>query len=100
MRDIFSLKRISDFTPFITGAINFYCGYVFIGCLWVAYFYVFFFALETKGLTQEEVDTMWLEGIPPRKSASWVPRDNRTADYDEDAVAHDDRPAYKRFFSD
>ncbi|QID87013.1 hexose transporter hxt9 [Saccharomyces pastorianus] len=54
---------------------------------------------ETKGLTLEEVDTMWLEGIPPWKSASWVPPDRRTADYDEEAVAHDDRPAYKRFFS-
>ncbi|QID84730.1 hexose transporter hxt9 [Saccharomyces pastorianus] len=90
---------ISFFTPFITGAINFYYGYVFIGCLCVAFFYVFFFVPETKGLTLEEVDTMWLEGIPPWKSASWVPPDRRTADYDEEAVAHDDRPAYKRFFS-
>ncbi|KAF4004082.1 Sugar (and other) transporter family protein [Saccharomyces cerevisiae] len=46
---------ISFFTPFITGAINFYYGYVFLGCLVFAYFYVFFFVPETKGLTLEEV---------------------------------------------
>ncbi|CAI4990525.1 AVN_HP_G0073010.mRNA.1.CDS.1 [Saccharomyces cerevisiae] len=90
---------ISFFTPFITGAINFYYGYVFLGCLVFAYFYVFFFVPETKGLTLEEVNTMWLEGVPAWKSASWVPPGRRTADYDADAIDHDDRPIYKRFFS-
>ncbi|CAI4400419.1 CMF_collapsed_G0027110.mRNA.1.CDS.1 [Saccharomyces cerevisiae] len=90
---------ISFFTPFITGAINFYYGYVFLGCLVFAYFYVFFFVPETKGLTLEEVNTMWLEGVPAWKSASWVPPERRTADYDADAIDHDNRPIYKRFFS-
>ncbi|MDI6051362.1 MFS transporter, partial [Flavobacterium sp. XS2P24] len=34
---------IGFFTPFITSAINFYYGYVFMGCLVFAFFYVFFF---------------------------------------------------------
>ncbi|CAI4761795.1 ATM_1a_G0048370.mRNA.1.CDS.1 [Saccharomyces cerevisiae] len=73
--------------------------YVFLGCLVFAYFYVFFFVPETKGLTLEEVNTMWLEGVPAWKSASWVPPERRTADYDADAIDHDNRPIYKRFFS-
>lgn len=90
---------IAFFTPFITGAINFYYGYVFMGCLVFGYFYVFFFVPETKGLTLEEVETMWLEGVLPWKSAAWVPPDRRGADYNAEEMAHDDKPMYKRFFS-
>ncbi|QLQ80705.1 hypothetical protein HG537_0E00580 [Torulaspora globosa] len=90
---------ISFFTPFITNAINFYYGYVFMGCLVFAYVYVFFFIPETKGLTLEEVDTMWMEGVLPWKSASWVPPDRRGANYNAEELAHDDKPFYKRMFS-
>lgn len=90
---------ISFFTPFITGSINFYYGYVFVGCLIFGYVYVFFFVPETKGLTLEEVNTMWLEGVLPWKSASWVPPDRRTADYDANAMTHDESPAWKTLFS-
>ncbi|MCO0638383.1 MFS transporter, partial [Lutimaribacter sp. EGI FJ00014] len=72
---------ISFFTPFITGAINFYYGYVFMGCMVFAYFYVFFFVPETKGLSLEEVNDMYAEGVLPWKSASWVPVSKRGADY-------------------
>ncbi|KAG0653457.1 hexose transporter hxt1, partial [Monosporozyma unispora] len=89
---------ISFFTPFITGAINFYYGYVFMGCLCFSFFYVFFFIPETKGLSLEEVNTMWLEGTLPWKSASWVPPSRRGADYDAEAMAKDDTPMYKRMF--
>ncbi|CAI4701603.1 CEQ_1a_G0047050.mRNA.1.CDS.1 [Saccharomyces cerevisiae] len=41
---------------------------------------------------------MWLEGVPAWKSASWVPPERRTADYDAEAIDHDDRPIYKRSF--
>ncbi|CCF57721.1 hypothetical protein KAFR_0D00740 [Kazachstania africana CBS 2517] len=90
---------ISFFTPFITGAINFYYGYVFMGCLCVAWFYVFFFVPETKGLTLEEVNTMWEEGVLPWKSASWIPPSRRDAAYDEAAFTQDEKPIYKRIFS-
>ncbi|CAI7239826.1 CPS_collapsed_G0026500.mRNA.1.CDS.1 [Saccharomyces cerevisiae] len=40
---------------------------------------------------------MWLEGVPAWKSASWVPPERRTADYDADAIDHDNRPIYKSF---
>ncbi|GMM55713.1 alpha-glucoside permease [Maudiozyma humilis] len=90
---------ISFFTPFITGAINFYYGYVFMGCMVFAYFYVFFFVPETKGLTLEEVNEMWEEGTLPWKSTAWVPASKRGADYDADALNVDDKPMYKRMFS-
>ncbi|QID78847.1 Low-affinity glucose transporter hxt3 [Saccharomyces pastorianus] len=90
---------IGFFTPFITGAINFYYGYVFMGCMVFAYFYVFFFVPETKGLTLEEVNDMYAEGVLPWKSASWVPPSRRGANYDAEEMTHDDKPLYKRMFS-
>lgn len=64
---------ISFFTPFITGVIHFYYGFVFSGCLLFSIFYVYFFVSETKGLTLEEVDELYSQNISPWKSASWVP---------------------------
>ncbi|QHS72536.1 hexose transporter HXT3 [Saccharomyces paradoxus] len=89
---------IGFFTPFITNAINFYYGYVFMGCMVFAYFYVFFFVPETKGLTLEEVNDMYAEGVLPWKSAAWVPTSQRGADYNADALMHDDQPFYKKMF--
>ncbi|CUS23491.1 LAQU0S10e01640g1_1 [Lachancea quebecensis] len=89
---------IAFFTPFITSAINFYYGYVFMGCMVFAIFYVFFFIPETKGLTLEEVNDMYAEGVLPWKSTSWVPASRRGADYNADDLMHDDKPWYKRFF--
>lgn len=87
---------ISFFTPFITGAINFYYGYVFVGCLCFSFFYVFFFIPESKGLTLEEIDEMWMEGVLPWKSVNWVPSSRRGTDYDAAALEVDDRPWYKK----
>lgn len=87
---------ISFFTPFITGAINFYYGYVFVGCLCFSFFYVFFFIPESKGLTLEEIDEMWMEGVLPWKSVNWVPSSRRGADYNVEALQVDDKPWYKR----
>ncbi|CAL9734632.1 low-affinity glucose transporter Hxt3p [Monosporozyma servazzii] len=89
---------IGFFTPFITGAIKFSYGYVFMGCMVFAYFYVFFFVSETKGLTLEEVETMYSEGVLPWKSSSWVPPSRRGADYDVDALMKEDKPFYKTIF--
>lgn len=89
---------IAFFTPFITGAINFYYGYVFMGCLVFSYFYVFFFVCETKGLTLEEVNEMYEDGILAWKSDKWVPMGRRNQDYNVDELNHDDKPLYKRLF--
>ncbi|ODQ81895.1 hypothetical protein BABINDRAFT_6530 [Babjeviella inositovora NRRL Y-12698] len=64
---------IAFFTPFITSAINFYYGYVFMGCLIFSFVYVYFFVCETKGLTLEEVNEMYAEGVSPWTSSKWVP---------------------------
>lgn len=87
---------IGFFTPFITSAIKFYYGYVFMGCMVFAFFYVFFFVPETKGLTLEEVNIMYEERVLPWKSASWLPPHRRGADFDTEAFSRDDVPFYKR----
>ncbi|ODV96779.1 hypothetical protein PACTADRAFT_48593 [Pachysolen tannophilus NRRL Y-2460] len=64
---------ISFFTPFITSAIHFAYGYVFMGCLVFSFFFVYATVPETKGLSLEEVDEMYRAGVIPWKSSSWVP---------------------------
>ncbi|CCC71992.1 hypothetical protein NCAS_0J00120 [Naumovozyma castellii] len=89
---------ISFFTPFITGAINFYYGYVFMGCMVFGYFYVFFFVPEMKGLTLEEVNELWEDGVLPWKSPNWVPSSRRGADVNMDEFQKDDKPLFKKMF--
>ena len=64
---------ISFFTPFITSAIDFAYGYVFAGCLFVAVLTVYFFVLEGKGKTLEEMDMMYIMRVRPWRSSRWVP---------------------------
>ncbi|KAI9370012.1 general substrate transporter [Aspergillus egyptiacus] len=64
---------IGFFTPFITGDIDFAYGYVFAGCLFVAVLVVYFFLLEGKGKTLEEIDMMYVTHVRPWKSSKWVP---------------------------
>lgn len=90
---------ISFFTSFIADAIGFSYGYVFMGCMVFAALFVFFFVPETKGLTLDEVNEMWLEGVVPWKSSSWIPSARREADYDADAVLNDEMPMRKKLFS-
>ncbi|CAI8505884.1 unnamed protein product [Hanseniaspora opuntiae] len=89
---------ISFFTPFITSAIHFSYGYVFMGCMIFGFFYVFFCVPETKGLTLEEVNEMWLDGVLPWKSTSWVPSSKRDESYDNEALKHDDKKGLRKFF--
>ncbi|KAJ5290779.1 hypothetical protein N7478_000030 [Penicillium angulare] len=66
---------ISFFTSFITSAIDFAYGYVFAGCLFVAVFVVYFFVIEGKGRTLEELDYMYVNNVKPWKSSSYeIPR--------------------------
>jgi SP family sugar:H+ symporter-like MFS transporter len=65
----------SFFTPFITSAIDFRFGYVFAGCNIFAAIIAYFFLMESSQRTLEEVDTMYLTRVPPRKIAKWQPSD-------------------------
>jgi SP family sugar:H+ symporter-like MFS transporter len=64
---------IGFFTPFITGDIDFAYGYVFAGCLFFAVLIVYFFVLEGKDKTLEEMDMMYVMRVPPWKSSKWTP---------------------------
>lgn len=64
---------IGFFTPFITGDIDFAYGYVFAGCLFVAVLVVYFFVIEGKDKTLEEMDMMYVMHVPPWKSSNWTP---------------------------
>ncbi|KAG9231942.1 putative hexose transporter 2 [Amylocarpus encephaloides] len=62
---------ISFFTTFITDKIDYFYGLVFAGCTFALFFIVYFFVPESKDRSMEEIDTMFVLGIPPRKSAAW-----------------------------
>lgn len=68
---------IGFFTPFITSAIDFRYGYVFAGCLFLATVTVYFFVIETKGRTLEEINFMYVNKVPAWRSSSYEipPRD-------------------------
>ncbi|KAI1471808.1 general substrate transporter [Daldinia caldariorum] len=62
---------ISFFTRFITDAINYFYGFVFAGCCAALIVIVYFFVIETKDRSLEEVDTMYLLHVNPMKSSQW-----------------------------
>ncbi|KXS98760.1 hypothetical protein AC578_9038 [Pseudocercospora eumusae] len=64
---------ISFFSPFITSAIDFRYGYIFAACSGVAIPLVYFFLAEHQGRSLEEIDTIYITHVPPRKSAKWIP---------------------------
>ncbi|OMP83416.1 High-affinity fructose transporter ght6 [Diplodia seriata] len=64
---------ISFFTPYITGAIDYRYGYVFAGCLFAAFFVVYFFLCESQGRSLEEIDTMYVFGVKAWQSKDWQP---------------------------
>jgi len=64
---------ISFFTPYITGAIDYRYGYVFASCCFLGAVVVYFFLCESQNRGLEEIDTMYLFGVSPRKSAHWRP---------------------------
>ncbi|KAF4633193.1 hypothetical protein G7Y89_g4922 [Cudoniella acicularis] len=66
---------ISFFTTFITDAIDYFYGLVFAFCCFALFWIVYFFMIETKDRSLEEIDTMYVLQVNPRKSASWDPKD-------------------------
>ncbi|KAI1152881.1 general substrate transporter [Nemania diffusa] len=75
---------ISFFTRFITDKIHYWYGLVFGGVCLALVFIVFFFMIETKDRSLEEIDTMYLLHVNPIHSAKWdgskVPADSRHSD--------------------
>lgn len=63
---------ISFFTRFITDEIDYYYGLVFAVCCGALVFIVFFFMVETKDRTLEEIDTMFVTKVNPIHSESWT----------------------------
>lgn len=64
---------LAFFTPFIVKDIDFKYGYVFAGCNLLGALLVYFFVVEGQGRTLEEIDTIYLDNVPARQSAKWVP---------------------------
>ncbi|KAK0651331.1 general substrate transporter [Cercophora newfieldiana] len=62
---------LSFFTRFITDAIGYLYGLVFAGCCAVLVLVVFFFVVESKDRTLEEIDTMYLKRVNPITSHKW-----------------------------
>ncbi|KAI1424034.1 hexose transporter [Xylaria sp. FL1777] len=63
---------IAFFTPFITHDIDFRYGYVFAATNVVGGLIVYFFCMEGQGRTIEEIDTMYVQHVNPRKSEKWI----------------------------
>lgn len=62
---------MSFFTTFITGAIDYLYGLVFAGCCAALILIVYFFVIESKDRSLEEIDTMYVLGVNPIASAKW-----------------------------
>jgi SP family sugar:H+ symporter-like MFS transporter len=62
---------ISFFSTFITDAIDYFYGLVFAGCCLALVFVVYFFMIESKGRSLEEIDTMYMLHVNPITSADW-----------------------------
>ncbi|KAH7366613.1 hypothetical protein BKA66DRAFT_573278 [Pyrenochaeta sp. MPI-SDFR-AT-0127] len=62
---------ISFFSTMITDQIDYFYGLVFAVSLVVLFFIVYFFMIETKGRSLEEIDTMYVLHVNPITSAKW-----------------------------
>ncbi|KAJ3496086.1 hypothetical protein NLG97_g2924 [Lecanicillium saksenae] len=62
---------LSFFTRFITDKIDYLYGLVFAGCCGALVFIVFFFVIESKDRTLEEIDTMYVQRVNPITSVKW-----------------------------
>ncbi|WBW71657.1 plasma membrane gluconate:proton symporter Ght3 [Schizosaccharomyces osmophilus] len=63
---------VSFFTPFISNAIGFKLGYIYACINVVSAFQIFFMAKETKGLTLEEVNDLYLSNVKPWNSSIYI----------------------------
>jgi SP family sugar:H+ symporter-like MFS transporter len=66
---------LAFFTPFITTAIDDRYGYLLAPCNFLGSVAVYFFLCETRGRILEEIDTMYILHVDPRKNARWEARE-------------------------
>ncbi|ORY10517.1 hypothetical protein BCR34DRAFT_468247, partial [Clohesyomyces aquaticus] len=62
---------ISFFSTFITDTIHYFYGLVFAGCCFALFSFVYFFMIEPKGQSLEEIDTMYVLHVNPITSVKW-----------------------------
>jgi SP family sugar:H+ symporter-like MFS transporter len=60
-------------TRFITDAIDYFYGLVYAGCCAALVAIVFFFVIESKDRSLEEIDTMYVQKVNPITSSKWIP---------------------------
>lgn len=58
-------------TRFITDDIDYFYGLIFAGCCAALVLVVFFFVIESKDRTLEEIDTMYIQHVNPITSSRW-----------------------------
>ncbi|KEY68623.1 hypothetical protein S7711_00505 [Stachybotrys chartarum IBT 7711] len=83
---------ISFFTRFITDSIDYLYGLVFAGCCAVLVVIVFFFLIESKDRTLEEIDTMYMEHVNPITSSKWKAGEERKRSNDHSETGIDYSP--------
>ncbi|KAF2622206.1 hypothetical protein BU25DRAFT_480751 [Macroventuria anomochaeta] len=64
---------ISFFSTMTTDNIDYFYGLVFGECCFVLFFIVYFFMIETKDRSLEEIDTMYVLHLDPITSKKWTP---------------------------
>jgi SP family sugar:H+ symporter-like MFS transporter len=62
---------ISFFSSMITNDIDYFYGLIFGASCFALFFVVYFFMVETKGRSLEEIDTMYVLHVDPITSANW-----------------------------
>lgn len=62
---------ISFFSTFITDKIDYFYGLVFGCSCFMLFWVVYFFMIESKGRSLEEIDTMYMLHVNPITSAKW-----------------------------
>lgn len=73
-------KSLGCSTRFITDEIDYLYGLVFAGCCAALVALVFFFVIESKDRTLEEIDTMYVRRVNAIKSSDWETSDYRRED--------------------
>ena len=78
---------LSFFTRFIADRIDYLYGVVFAVCCFVLAGVVYFFLIESKDRSLEDVDTMYVENVNPTASDAWIRGQDKTPSTSGDSEA-------------